>query len=175
MLYKFKIELSDIDRNLYETLDFRISLHPSESVIYLITRALAYALSYEDRLEFSPHGLSDPDAPALQLLDLQGSPDLWIEIGNPAPRKLHKASKLAQRVVVYTHKDPSVLVDDIKKNSVHKAERIEIYSLNHYFLESLESSLEKSNQWSLMVQDQQLHLSTPEFTLTSELIKWKTI
>src|SRR5665213_1264831 len=109
MLYRFEIALSDIDRGIYEKLDFRVNQHQSETGIYLLTRALAFALSYEPALEFSAAGLADPDAPALQAKTATGICDLWIEIGNPSAKKLHKAAKIAKRVEVYTYKNPELL------------------------------------------------------------------
>jgi len=43
-IYRLQIELSDVDRGVYESLDLRLARHPSESMPYLLTRALAYAL-----------------------------------------------------------------------------------------------------------------------------------
>lgn len=172
MLYRFHLSLSDIDRNIYDTIDIRASLHPSESITYLLTRTLAYALSYEDRLEFSPQGLSDPDAPALQKLDLQGFFDVWIEIGNAPIKKLHKASKTSKKVIVYTYKDPQALVTEIKKHPIHRAQELEIYSLDPEFLSLLEQSLIKNNYWSILVQDQQLNVSTETQQFTTDIQRW---
>lgn len=44
-LYRFRIDLSDVTRGTYETLDFRLAQHPSESAAFLLTRMLAYALT----------------------------------------------------------------------------------------------------------------------------------
>ncbi len=104
VLYRFQIELSDIDRSVYESLDFRIAQHPSETAPFLLTRVLAFALCYEQNLEFSPAGLGDPDVPALSSKGLNGVTNLWIEIGNASARKLHKASKSAKEVKVFTYK-----------------------------------------------------------------------
>ncbi len=46
VLYRFRLHLSDVDRSVYEELDFRLALHPSESLAFLLTRMLAYALNY---------------------------------------------------------------------------------------------------------------------------------
>ena len=62
-LFRFKIELSDLEKGSYQSLDFRAAQHPSESLTYLLTRVLAYCLSYEEDLEFSAGGLADPDSP----------------------------------------------------------------------------------------------------------------
>lgn len=169
MLYRFEWDLSDIDRGVYQSLDFRIALHPSESLPYLLTRALAYALSYQDNLEFSPAGLSDPDASALQAPGAHGSIALWIEIGNPSARKLHKASKVSEQVIVYTYKNPQTLVEDIRANEVHRAQHLKVYALNADFLGQLESHLAKNNRWSLLVQQGQLSVTINDVTVVTEI------
>ena len=40
-VHRFQIDLSDVDRGVYEALDLRVARHPSESVPYLLTRTLA--------------------------------------------------------------------------------------------------------------------------------------
>jgi uncharacterized protein YaeQ len=148
-LYRFRIDVSDIDRGVYEALDFRAALHPSEAPIYLVTRILAFALNTQEGLEFSVGGLSDPDAPALKVDDPQGGVKLWIEIGNPSARKLHKAAKASGEVKVYTYKDPAHILKDIAHEKVHEAERLKIFSFSQGFLERLVQGLEKDNAWTL--------------------------
>ena len=114
-LYRFRFEVTDIDRGFYGEIDFRAAQHPSEALPYLMTRVLAYALNSDEGLEFSPGGLSNPDAPALRALDNNGNPLLWIEIGNPSARKLHKAAKAAELVKVYTYKNPELLMAEVRK------------------------------------------------------------
>lgn len=169
MLYRFQIEISDIDRNVYETVDFRVSQHPSETLPYLLTRVLAFALSYEEGLEFSAQGLGDPDAPCLQTRSGQGGVDLWIEIGNPSARKLHKASKAAHRVQVYTYKRPEILLAEMAGGEIHKASQIKIFSFATEFLNDLESSLEKNNRWSLLQDQGNLTVGVNGKALTGEL------
>ncbi|MGZ3691707.1 MAG: YaeQ family protein [Pseudobdellovibrio sp.] len=169
MLYRFNIELSNIDREVYETLDFRVSQHPSEIASYLLTRTLAYALSYREGLEFSAQGLADPDSPALQLMGRHNSIDLWIEIGNASSRKLHKATKSAKEVQVYTYKNPEVLINDMKANEVHKAEEIKIFAFDEKFISALEKILEKNNRWSLVIQQNQISVSVGEQSIVTEM------
>ena len=103
-LYRFRLDVSDVDRGFYEPLDLRVPMHPSETEDFLITRVLAYALNYESGMEFS-RGLSTPDEPAISLPGDRGGLALWIDIGNPLARRIHKASKAADRVRIYTYKD----------------------------------------------------------------------
>lgn len=168
-LFRFQIELSDVDRGVYESLDFRAARHPSETDLYLITRVLAFALNSGAALEFSPGGLSDPDQPALRSLDANGCVDLCIEIGNPAARRLHRATKGANRVKVYTYKDPELLLKEIRDGDVHKANEIEIYSFGLRFLESLAATLEKTNAWSLLHHDGNVTVSLGERAIEGEV------
>lgn len=169
MLYRFQIEISDIDRNIYQTVDFRVSQHPSETLPYLLTRVLAFALSYEEGLEFSAQGLGDPDAPCLQTRSGQGGVDLWVEIGNPSARKLHKASKAARRVQVYTYKRPEILLQEMAATEIHKAKQIQIFSFAPAFLDELESHLEKNNRWTLLHDGGALNIGMGERTFAGEM------
>ncbi len=172
MLYHFQFELSDIDRGVYETLDFRTAQHPSETGPYLLSRALAYALSYREGLEFAPGGLNDPEAPALKALGIHGSIELWIEIGNPSARKLHKASKAASQVVVYTYKSAEILLEEIRNNEVHRSQEIQIYALDAKFLQALEGQLKKNNRWSILYQQGHLDVDTGGPPLSTEIRKF---
>src|SRR5450432_1820886 len=51
-VYHLQIELSDVDRGVYEALDLRLGRHPSETMRYLLTRVIAYCLCYEEGIFF---------------------------------------------------------------------------------------------------------------------------
>ena len=172
LLYRFQIELSDVERGIYKSLDFRIAQHPSETLTYLLTRVLAYALSYQDQLEFSASGLSDPDSPAMQVKGSHENIELWLEIGNPSAKKLHKACKIAKDVVVYTYKSAQVLIDDIKKNNVHRASEIQIFYLDPKFLLLLENHIQKNNRWSILYQDGHLDVSLDSNSVSTDVKKF---
>src|ERR1700733_13209814 len=107
-IYVFGIELADSDRNVYESLELRLARHPSETAEYLLTRVLAYCLEFTEGIAFS-RGLAEPDVPAISVHDLTGALLSWIEIGAPDAARLHKASKAAPRVAVYTHRTRALL------------------------------------------------------------------
>src|SRR5262245_11314920 len=102
-IYTLSIDLSDIDRGVYETLELRVARHPSETAEYMLTRVLAYCLEYTEGIAFSK-GLSDPDEPAISIRDLTGALQAWIDVGAPEAARLYRASKASPRVAVYTHK-----------------------------------------------------------------------
>ena len=70
--YKVELNLTDIDRNVYENLRFTVAKHPSETEERLAVRLIAYALWYHEQLAFG-RGLSDVDEPALW----EKSLELW--------------------------------------------------------------------------------------------------
>ena len=170
-LYRFHIDLSDVDQGLYKTLDLRLAMHPSESNAYLVTRLIAYVLNEREFLEFAPEGLGDPDAPAISIRTSGGDIPLWIEIGNPSARKLHKAAKAARQVKVYTYKDPAVLLKDIRENKVYHAESIEIFSIDPRFLETLAARLERKNSWGIILHEGTLNISIGELSEVTDLVK----
>jgi uncharacterized protein YaeQ len=149
VLYRFRLNVSDVDRSFYEKLDFRIALHPSESVSFLLTRTIAYALNAGNGVSFSAKGLADPDEPCISSDSPMGGKELWIEVGNPSARRLHKAAKAANRVKVYTYKNVELLLKELRTEEVHKRDAIEIYTLDSQLLNELEQALERDNEWEI--------------------------
>jgi uncharacterized protein YaeQ len=168
-LYRFRVELSNVDQDVYQSLDFRLVLHPSETLAFLLTRMLAYALNAQEGLKFSPEGLCNPDDPAISMEDPRGGLALWIEIGNPSARRLHKASKAARRVMVYTYKNPQPLLAEIRGGNVFQAEKIEVFSLAEDFLKELENALDRDNSWSVLLSDGLLTVGINGETVQGEL------
>jgi uncharacterized protein YaeQ len=152
-LFRFRVELSDVERSLYRAFDLRMAKHPSENEVYLVTRLLAYLLSFEEGLEFAP-GLCTDDEPAIFLRDPgSGGFTRWIEIGNPSARRLHKASKAARSVQIYTYKDLGALVRELSGEKIHRRESIEAFALDPKFLGHLVSTLGRDNTWAVFRQD----------------------
>lgn len=168
-LYRFRIDLSDIDRGVYQQLDFRVAKHPSESDLYLLTRVLAYLLQYEPGIEFSKAGLGDPDGPAMLRTDERGGIDLWIEIGNPSAKKMHRASKASARVKVYTYKDPQMIVREALTSKIYQVEQIEVFPIDSDFLERLAKDLPRDVRWQVLRHDGLLSVSVGEHSEQTEI------
>lgn len=169
-LYRFTIALSDVDRNLYETLEFRAAMHPSESLPFFITRILAYALNVREGLEFTA-GISEPDEPALRVIGPTGNLELWIDIGNPAAKRIHKASKSAKEVRIYTHKDPRLLIKGLREEKVHRLEGIGLFSMDPSFLKSIGLTLDRDNHWEMTRNEGELYVGIGKETFQGRLEK----
>ena len=164
-LYTFEIQLADVDRGVYETLALRVARHPSETDEYLLTRVLAYCLEHAEGIAFS-RGLAEPDEPAIAVRDLTGALRAWIDVGAPDAARLHRASKAAPRVAVYTHKDPRTLVRQLAGERIHRAEALEVYAVDRPLLAALAERLERRMALELSVTERTLYVGVDGETLT---------
>ena len=164
-MYNFEIQLSNVDRDVYETLSLRVACHPSESDEYLVTRVLAWCLEYTEGIAFS-RGISDPDEPTIAVRDLTGALKAWIEIGAPDAARLHRASKAAPRVAVYTHRDPALLLRQYAGAKIHRADAVELYAVDRALLTALASRLERRMSFGLSVTEGYLYVTLGNETLT---------
>ena len=164
-IHTFSIQLSDVDRAVYETLALKVARHPSESAEHLVTRVLAYCLEHAEGIAFS-RGISDPDEPALSVRDLTGALKVWIDIGSPDAARLHKAGKSAPRVAVYTHKDPTQLLRQLQGEKIHRLEALEIHAIDRELVAALVRVLERRMKIDLSVTDRHLFLSIGDITLS---------
>ncbi len=156
---RFEIALADSDRGVYADLDWRVAQHPSESERYLVARLIARALEHAEGVEFSKAGVSDDDEPAIVQRDLRGDLQAWIEVGAPAPDRLHKASKVCKRVVIYAWKNPEQLAAAITERGVHRAEHLVLHALPVELLDAVAATLDRANRWDLSVSGGSLFLT----------------
>jgi uncharacterized protein YaeQ len=167
-IYNFDVELADNDRSVYESLSLRVAQHPSESDEYLIARVIAYLLEYREGIEFS-RGVSEPDEPTISIRDLTGKIIAWIEIGTPDSARLHKASKAADRVAVYCHKEHSQWLKGLAAAAIPRAEDIELYAFDRAFIADLVSRLDRRVAFSMSVTDREIYLSIGSDNLTGTI------
>jgi uncharacterized protein YaeQ len=170
-LYNFDVELADSDRGVYESLALRLARHPSESEEYLVTRLIAYLLEFRQGIAFSSGGVSDPHEPAILVRDDTGAIDTWIEVGAPSAQRLHKASKLARRVAVYTHKDPQQFRNRLAGETIHRADRLELYSVDGTLIDALVSRLERRLAFSVSIADRELFIALGSENLSGAVVR----
>jgi uncharacterized protein YaeQ len=169
-MYVLSVNLSHVDRHVYESFELRMAMHPSESPEYFVARLLAYCLEYAEGIGFSK-GVSDPDDPTVSVRDLTGSITTWIEIGAPDAARLHKASKAAPRVAVYTHKEPTRWLEQLAGQRIHKAEQIEIVALDRDLIDALVERLDRRMALDVSVTDGTMYVTVGGAVLTGELVR----
>ncbi|CAH0123126.1 MULTISPECIES: YaeQ family protein [unclassified Microbacterium] len=165
-IYTFAVQLADMDRGVYDDLTLRVARHPSETDAYMVTRLLAYCLEYTEGIAFG-EGISQADEPAVIVRDLTGAVTAWIEVGAPDAERLHHGSRLADRVAVYTHRDPAKVIAPWAGKRIHNAEAIEVFSFDPGFIDDAVRLLERRSTVTLTVTERQLYLDLNGTTLSS--------
>jgi uncharacterized protein YaeQ len=162
-VYIVTIDLADMDRGVYESLELRVARHPSETSEYMLVRILAYCLEYTAGIEMTA-GLSTADEPALVVRDLTGRVTHWIEVGLPEASRLHRGSKLAGSVAVYTHRDAKQLLGRLEGEKIHRGQEIRIRAFDRAQLETIAAQLDRRTSFALNIADGELHLSLGDQT-----------
>ena len=99
-IYKYRISLSNLNQDYYDTLNLTVALHPSETVERMMARVLAYCINAQAHLVFTK-GLSEVDEPDIWVRSLDDKILLWIDIGEPSVDRIKKVSRHAEVVKIY--------------------------------------------------------------------------
>ena len=164
-IYSVSIDLSDLDRGVYETLDLRVARHPSETAEYMLVRLLAYCLEYQEGIALT-EGLSSGDEPALVVRDLTGRTTAWIEVGLPDASRLHRGSKLAGRAAVYTHRDARQLLSQLSGAKIHRAADSPIRAFDRTAVEEVAALIERRTSMAISVSGGDLLVALGDRTFT---------
>jgi uncharacterized protein YaeQ len=167
-IYTFDVQLADTDRGVYEDYALRVARHPSETDAYMLTRVLAYGLEYTEGIAFGG-SVSSTEEPAVLVRDLTGLTTAWIEVGAPDAERLHYGSRIAERTVVYTHRDPAKVMAPWTDKRIHRASEIRVYSFDPGFIDSAVPALERRNTMTITVTEQTMYLSLNGATLSTAL------
>jgi uncharacterized protein YaeQ len=169
-IYNLDIDLSDVDRGVYEQLTLRVARHPSETIEYMLMRILAYCLEYGEGIALT-EGVAAVDEPAIVVRDLTGRITAWIEVGLPTPERLHRGIKLAGRAAVYTHRDVRKLLSDLSAARIHRSAEVPVFEFDRSLIEEVAGLLEKRSGLSITVTERELYLEIAGRTLSSTIVE----
>jgi len=168
-IYRVGIQLSDIDRALYESLQITVARHPSETEERLLARILAYALYYEPELTFT-RGVGAGDEPDLWSKGPDGRVRYWIEVGLPDAERLVKASRHSEQVVLCAFGSSLPVWEKQQLPKLAGISNLTVVSLDQAFLGRLTEHLQRSISWSLTVTEGSLYLGMNGETLESSVV-----
>ena len=154
-VYTLTVELADVDRGVYESLDLRMAREPSESADYFLVRLLAYCLEYAEGISFT-QGVAAGDEPAVWVHDLTGRLLAWIDVGLPDAAHLHKGSRAADRVALYTHRHVTQLISQLSGKKIYRVEEIPVYALDPRFVSDVAGLIERRCSLSITRSDGEL-------------------
>jgi uncharacterized protein YaeQ len=169
-MYNFTTQLADIDRGVYETLDLRIARQPSETIEYMLMRFFAYCLEYTEGIAFT-EGVAAGDEPAVVIRDLTGRMTGWIEVGAPDAERLHRGSKLAGRVAVYTHRSVRQVLSELAGRKIHRAAEIPVYAFDQAFIQSVAEAIDRRMDVALSITERELYLDIGGRTFTTTIVE----
>lgn len=157
-IYRASIQLADLDRNCFETLQATVARHPSETPERLLARLLAYALCYQEGLVFTK-GVSAGDEPDLWAKEPDGRVALWVEVGLPDPARLQKAARHAGEVVLLAFGPTRFRWEAQHLAALGRISNLRILGLDFAFLSALVASLQRSIDWSITITEGTLYLT----------------
>lgn len=160
-IYRVTIELSDVDRHQYETLNFSVARHPSETAERLLARVWSYALFYDEGLEFT-RGVCAGDEPDLWLRRGDGRIERWIEVGLPDPQRLIKAGRHCDQVVLVAYGEAWSRWQETARTSLAAMSNLQLYWLDPALLDWLQQGLKRQIVWQLTRSDGVVYVSHNE-------------
>ncbi|NVN90361.1 MAG: YaeQ family protein [Desulfuromonadales bacterium] len=167
-IYKTNIQLADIDRGVYETLQTTVARHPSETEERLVARLLAYALFHEQELLFTK-GICKGDEPDLWSKGPDGRVLLWVEVGLPEPERLIKASRHAERVALLACGSSLPNWERQHFAKLAAVTNLTILTLDQEFINRLVAHVERSITWDITITEETLYLQIAEESLGTPL------
>lgn len=155
--YKVELNLTDIDRSIYENLRFTVAKHPSETEERLAVRLIAYALFYHEQLAFG-RGLSDVDEPALWEKSLDDRVLHWIEVGQPDAERITWCSRRTEKFSLVAYGNLRVWQTKVL-DTVRSLKNINVVGIEQEALADLARDLPRSISWNVMISDGELFVT----------------
>ena len=167
-VYRASLQLSDLDRQVYEQLQTTIVKHPSETAERLVARLLAYALCYEEELVFAK-GVGSGDEPDLWSKGADGRVRLWIEVGLPDPERLAKSCRHVERAILFACGAAQSRWLTQHQAKLGSSQNLTVIGIEAGFLEKLVENLQRAINWSLTVTEGALYLTVGDETVETTL------
>jgi uncharacterized protein YaeQ len=176
-IHKVRLQLADMDRNVYGDHELTIARHPSETDERMLMRVLAYALNVPADRERGDLTLAkslwDVDEPDLWQVDLTGQVIHWIEVGQPDDRRLAKASSRAEQVTVYSYIASTPIWWAALVGKLNRAPKVAVWSIEPDAAQALGKMVARTMAWQVTVQDGTVWVSDTVDTveITPKLLK----
>lgn len=157
-IFKAQLDLSDLNRNLYQSYKLTLARHPSENDQRMMLRLLAFALYADEALAFTK-GISTTEEPDLWLKNDSGDIELWIELGQPDEKRIRQAHSRARQVVIFSYGDRSLIGWRQQLDaSIKRFPSLKIVHLSDEDLQQLARLAEKNMQLHCSIQDDEVFI-----------------
>jgi len=172
-ILKADIQISDMDRNYYQSHNITLAQHPSETDERVMNRLLAFALNANDQLEFCK-GLSTDDEPDLWEKTLSDEIKLWIDLGQLDEKRIRKACNRAENTIIYTYQSRNVSVwwKQIQ-NKLTRFNNLSIYQLADEFSHALTTLFSRNMELQFTIQDGLIWVSDGDKSIEIQMTQLK--
>ncbi|BCN26344.1 YaeQ family protein [Vibrio alfacsensis] len=148
-IYKFRIAISDMNNDYYDSKNLTIAQHPSEKLQRMLARIFAFCLNAQRDLEFTK-GLSTIEEPDLWHIEHDQSIRDWIEIGEPDPERVKKATRLAKNVHVYAYNSKATVWWD-KFSTKFAGLPVSVSSFDYDAIDEISNHIDRGTSLSVMI------------------------
>ncbi len=157
-IYKLSIAISDFNRDYYDTVNLTVALHPSETLERMVARIVAYCLNAQENIIFTK-GLSNIEEPDIWVKTLDDLVTLWIEVGEPAPDRIKKSSRLAPEVKIYSFNSKSDTWWNQSKSKVNQFKNVQFYQFDWQQITELATFVKRTMDWSLSISGDTVYIA----------------
>ena len=172
-IHKAELQISDMDRNHYQSYSLTLARHPSETDERMMWRLVAFALNADELLSFCK-GISTDDEPDLWQKSLSDEIECWIDLGQPDEKRLRRACGRSKRVMVYPYAERSAQIWWQQNEAAYQRfDNLSVCKLSVAGEDSLSDLVQKNMELTCTIQEGQVWLSDGERDLTVEQTVWK--
>ena len=157
-IFKFRISLSDLNRDYYDTLNLTIAQHPSETVERMMARVLAYSINAQENLTFTK-GLSSVDDPDIWARSLDDQITLWIDVGEPSNDRVKKATRQSPEVKIYSFNTKSSAWWAQEKNKLNRL-NASYFQFPWEHIQTMASFVERTMDFSITITGDSAYIAT---------------
>ena len=159
-IHKLKVALSDLDRQVFETLNLTLARHPSETLERMMVRVMAFCFNAQEQLVFCK-GLSDTEEPDIWMHSLDGSLELWIEVGEPAVERIKKATRVASQVKIYCFNNKASTWWELNHSDIAGLSA-SIFQFQWHEIQALANKVERTMDVSITITDNSAYVATEQ-------------
>ena len=157
-IFKMNINVSNLDNDVYETINLTLAQHPSETMERMVTRVLAFVLNNQEFLTFTK-GLSEVDDPDMWAKNYSDEFLLWVDVGEPAFDRIKKACRQAKNVKVYTFNTKSNVWWKQSQKEFNTISA-EVYQFDFEQIQAFAALVERTMEFSITITDNLFYIAT---------------
>ena len=127
---KARLSIADIDRHYYQSHQITLAQQSTETIRKSMMRIIAYIYNANEQLCIRKQQWRD-DQPELIEQSADNKIKLWIDLGQPDLKRIKKACRLSNKVIIYTYnKNAGESWWDKNKSKFNQFKNLKVYSIN---------------------------------------------